>query len=129
VAALSRWLHDTRVGLRTNPACVSLLAQVGIVGAGLVFFGVAAVALWLAVWHVLLSAAPFIDPLVRKHWLVGSVTPPPASLRQGGRAALWAYVALHWSYVAMYGLAAAWLWVKVGNVSLMDWVFKAAFKS
>lgn len=125
MAALSRWGRDTAAGLRTNPACVSMLAQGGILILALLFFGVVAAALWLVAWHLLLSAAPFIDRLVRKHWLVGPVTPHPHVLRQGGRLGVWSYVGLHWAYAALYGVASAWLWVKVGNVSGLGRVLAA----
>jgi hypothetical protein len=125
MAALNRWGRDTAAGLRTNPACVSMMAQGGILGLALLFAGVVWAALWLAAWHLLLSAAPFVDRLVRKHWLVGPVTPHPRVLRQGGRLGVWGYVGLHWAYAAMYGLAAAWLWVNVGNVSGLGWALGA----
>jgi hypothetical protein len=102
-----------------------MLAQAGIVAVGLAFFGVVLTALWLVIWHLLLSAAPFVDRLVRKHWLLGPVTPHPAVLKQGGRLGLAGYVALHWFYAAVYALAAAWLAARVGNVSGLAWLLRA----
>ena len=63
MAAVNAWWRDTAAGFRTNPACVSMLAQAGILVAALAVFGIVAAAAWLVVWHLLLSAAPFIDRL------------------------------------------------------------------
>jgi hypothetical protein len=122
VAALKQWRRDTWAGLRTSPACVSMLAQSAVLVVTLTFFGSVYAAAWLVVWHLLLAAAPFIDRQVRKHWLVGPVTPHPAVLRRGGRLGVGAYVGLHLFYGAAYGLAGAWLWRRFGNVSALDLV-------
>lgn len=122
MAALKQWRRDTWAGLRTNPACVSMLAQAAVLLIALSVFGTVYAAAWLMVWHLLLAAAPFIDRAVRKHWLVGPVTPHPAVLQRGGRVGVAAYVGLHLFYVAAYGLVGVWAWWRFGNVSLLDLV-------